>query len=45
MMGQSSGNTVNVAWGVASAILGALILVFLLQRFGFRFVVAYGKAG
>lgn len=44
-MGQQSGNTINVAWGMASFLLGALLLVFLLQKFGFRFVVAYGKAG
>lgn len=34
----------GIAWRLAGFILAALVTVFLLQRFGFRFVVAYGSA-
>lgn len=40
----SSEYDTGIAWRLAGFILLALVTVFLLQRFGFRFVVAYGSA-
>lgn len=34
-----------VAWHMAAAIIGALVIVFVLTRLGFRFVVSAGMGG
>lgn len=34
-----------VAWHMAGMIIGALVVVFVLQRLGFRFVISAGVGG
>jgi LPXTG-motif cell wall-anchored protein len=40
----STGDDTGIAWRLAGFILTALAALFILQRLGFRFVVAYGSA-